>query len=247
MQEIKETKSDNNESNDVRDAWNVGDQINVLKSKDNEWFNGKISKIETDTDGIEWLLVTFKDNNNEIFMRKLQRYSKDIQSISNIDSSIDDSIEFSEPVIWNKDGNFKTIKKELWFNTRNRMEFIDITSDVTGLLNKSGVMDGFILISPMHITASVLVQNNDKVLFDDFRNYLENKVIQDESMELGLYNHNSWGDSNGDSHIKRQIFKREVWVCVTNGKIDVNDNESIIYAEFDGRRRKRVLVKILGY
>eukprot|EP01083_Nonionella_stella_P004043 11629_1 len=155
--------------------------------------------------------------------------------------------EIGKPIVNNKAGTFKSYRKEKWFATKNRMEFINITREIGGMLKESGITDGLVLVSPMHITASVLVQDDDKALHSDFGTYLEKLIPNDESMSRGLYNHNSWGDANGDSHIKRQLFKREIWMSVTNGKFDFGPSEQIIYAEFDGRRRKRVLIKMLGY
>ena len=166
------------------------------------------------------------------------------------DGDNDDGMEICEigqPIINNKAKKFKSYRKERWFDTKDRMQFINITSEIQEMLKESTINDGIILVSPMHITASVIIQNDDKSLHSDFANYLEGLIPNDESMTLGLYNHNSWGDANGDSHIKRQLFKREIWISVTNGKLDFGDNEQIIYSEFDGRRKKRVLIKILGY
>mmetsp|Transcript_73252 Transcript_73252/g.116764 ORF Transcript_73252/g.116764 Transcript_73252/m.116764 type:complete len:183 (+) Transcript_73252:20-568(+) len=155
--------------------------------------------------------------------------------------------EVGQPIINNTAKTFKSYRKERWFDTKERMQFINITAEIEQMLKESGITDGIILISPMHITASVIIQDDNKSLHADFAQYLETLVPNDESMTMGLYNHNSWGDANGDSHIKRQLFKREVWSSITNGRLDFSDNEQIIYAEFDGRRKKRVLIKILGY
>eukprot|EP00483_Globobulimina_turgida_P001066 UN01068 len=163
---------------------------------------------------------------------------------------MDDEFEICEvgkPIINDQGKQFKTYRQERWFDTKNRMQFINITSEIEQMLIKSGITDGILLVSPMHITASVLVQDDDKKLHEDFATYLEALVPNDEDMSKDLYSHNSRGDSNGDSHIKRQLFKREIWVSVTNGNFDFGQSEQIIYAEFDGRRRKRVLIKILGY
>eukprot|EP00485_Elphidium_margaritaceum_P018446 CAMPEP_0202734596 /NCGR_PEP_ID=MMETSP1385-20130828/188766_1 /ASSEMBLY_ACC=CAM_ASM_000861 /TAXON_ID=933848 /ORGANISM="Elphidium margaritaceum" /LENGTH=179 /DNA_ID=CAMNT_0049400967 /DNA_START=9 /DNA_END=551 /DNA_ORIENTATION=- len=155
--------------------------------------------------------------------------------------------EIEQPIENQSAVNFKTYRREKWFDTQDRMQFINITAEIQRMLKESGVTDGLVLVSPMHITASVIVQDNNASLHADFATFLEGLIPNDESMRRRLYNHNSWGDANGDSHIKRQLFKREVWISVTNGQLDALPNEQIIYSEFDGRRKKRVLIKIFGY
>lgn len=178
--------------------------------------------------------------------------SMDTQIHSNAVEDGDSSLSVLDAVngelrIYDTSIGFKTYRRERWFDTKHRMEFIDITSEIEEMLKESGITDGMVLVSPMHITASVIVQDNNLSLHSDFAQYLEGLVPNDESMELDLYHHNSWGDANGDSHIKRQLFKREVFISVTDGQMDFAKNERIIYSEFDGRRKKRVLIKIMGY
>ena len=182
--------------------------------------------------------------------KKQEEKKQDDKNIEKKENDDDDGFEICEigdPIINNNGVKFKSYRRERWFDTKNRMQFINITQEIEQMLKESNIKDGIVLVSPMHITASVIVQDDDKSLHSDFQQYLENLVPNDEDMTQGLYNHNSWGDSNGDSHIKRQLFKREIWISVTNGTFDFGKNEQIIYAEFDGRRRKRVLIKMLGY
>ena len=136
----------------------------------------------------------------------------------------------------------KTYRQELWFNTKTRQEFINITPQVEEALEKSGVQEGFCLVNAMHITASVFVNDDEEGLHQDFADFLEKLVPYD----VKRYRHNLTGEDNGDSHLKRQLFGREVVAAVTKGKLDFGPWEQIFYGEFDGRRRKRVLVKIIG-
>ncbi len=136
----------------------------------------------------------------------------------------------------------KTYREELWFSTKTRSEFINITSQVETALAKSGVQEGLVLVNAMHITASVFINDDEEGLHQDFLDFLE-KLAPHETKK---YRHNLTGEDNGDSHIKRQIFGREVVVSVTRGKLDFGPWEQIFYGEFDGRRRKRVLIKIIG-
>ena len=136
----------------------------------------------------------------------------------------------------------KTYRQELWFNTKTRQEFINITPQVEEALEKSGVQEGFCLVNAMHITASVFINDDEEGLHQDFADFLEKLVPYD----LKRYRHNLTGEDNGDSHLKRQLFGREVVAAVTKGKLDFGPWEQIFYGEFDGRRRKRVLVKIIG-
>ncbi len=136
----------------------------------------------------------------------------------------------------------KTYRKELWFNTKERMAFVNITPDVEAALKESGVKEGLCLANAMHITASVFVNDDEEGLHQDFREFLERLVPYD----VKRYRHNLTGEDNGDSHIKRQLFGREVVVAVTKGKLDFGPWEQIFYGEFDGRRKKRVLIKIVG-
>lgn len=137
----------------------------------------------------------------------------------------------------------KTYRKELWFNIPTRRAFINITREVEDCLRESGIEEGLILVSAMHITASVFINDDESGLHQDYEKWLE-KLAPHEPIRQ--YRHNDTGEDNADAHMKRQIMGREVVVAVTNGKLDFGTWERIFYGEFDGRRRKRVLVKIIG-
>jgi len=137
----------------------------------------------------------------------------------------------------------KSYRKELWFNIPTRRAFVNITGEVEDCLRESGIQDGLALVSAMHITASVFINDNESGLHQDYEVWLE-KLAPHEPIRQ--YRHNDTGEDNADAHMKRQIMGREVIVAVTNGKLDFGTWERIFYGEFDGRRRKRVLVKIIG-
>jgi len=137
----------------------------------------------------------------------------------------------------------KSYRKELWFNTPTRMAFINITPQVEACLRESGIREGLVLVNAMHITASVFINDDESGLHHDFERFLE-EIAPHEP--ISRYRHNLTGEDNGDAHIKRQLFGREVVVAVTEGRLDFGPWEQIFYGEFDGRRRKRVLVKIIG-
>lgn len=137
----------------------------------------------------------------------------------------------------------KSYRKELWFNIPNRRGFINITPQVEECLRESTVKEGLALINAMHITASVFINDNESGLHHDFEQFLE-KIAPHEPIRQ--YRHNDTGEDNADAHIKRQLFGREAMVAITNSKLDFGPWEQIFYGEFDGRRRKRVLVKIIG-
>jgi len=137
----------------------------------------------------------------------------------------------------------KSFKKELWFNTSNRREFLNITSEVEAVLLESGIKDGLILVNAMHITASVFINDNESGLHQDFERWLEEHIPEKPHSQ---YLHNRTGEDNGDAHIKRTFMGREVVVAITNGQLDFGPWEQIFYGEFDGMRKKRVLVKIIG-
>jgi secondary thiamine-phosphate synthase enzyme len=137
----------------------------------------------------------------------------------------------------------KSYRKELWFNIPSRRGFVNITSQVEETLRESGIREGFCLINPMHITASVFINDDEHGLHHDYEKWLE-AIAPHEP--VSQYRHNDTGEDNADAHIKRQIMGREVVVAVTEGKLDFGTWEQIFYGEFDGRRRKRVLVKIIG-
>ncbi len=137
----------------------------------------------------------------------------------------------------------KSFRQELWFNIPSRMGFVNITSEVEGCLKESGVNDGLALINAMHITASVFINDDESGLHQDYQKWLETLAPHEP---VAQYLHNRTGENNGDAHLKRQVMGREVVVAVTGGKLDFGPWEQIFYGEFDGRRRKRVLVKIIG-
>jgi secondary thiamine-phosphate synthase enzyme len=135
----------------------------------------------------------------------------------------------------------KSYREELWFETKKRREYRNITSQVERVVQQSGIQEGFVLVNAMHITASVYINDDEAGLLHDYEQFLERLAPQ-----TGTYQHNLTGEDNGDAHIKRQIMGREVVVAITNGSLDFGPWEQIFYAEFDGRRRKRVLVKVIG-
>jgi len=136
----------------------------------------------------------------------------------------------------------KSIHREIWFETRKTREFINITGEVEKLLAESGIREGLCLANAMHITASVFINDDESGLHRDFDEWLE-KLAPHEP--VSAYRHNS-GEINADAHMKRQIMGREVVVAITEGKLHLGPWEQIFYGEFDGKRRKRVLVKIIG-
>src|SRR5512146_2641363 len=136
----------------------------------------------------------------------------------------------------------KSFRKELWFNIPSRRGFVNITPQVEECLRESGVQEGLVLVNPMHITASVFINDDESGLHHDYEAFLE-KLAPHEP--VSQYRHNETGEDNADAHIKRQSMGREVVVAVTEGKLDFGTWEQIFYGEFDGRRRKRVLVKIV--
>ena len=137
----------------------------------------------------------------------------------------------------------KSFKKELWFNASERVAFINITNQVEEALHESGIKEGLCLVNTMHITASVFINDDEVGLHEDYRRWLEELAPHEP---ISQYLHNRTGEDNGDAHLKRQIMGREVVVAVTAGRLDFGPWEQIFYGEFDGRRRKRVLVKIIG-
>ena len=137
----------------------------------------------------------------------------------------------------------KTYTEHLWFNTRRSREFINITPKVEECLRKSGIKEGLCLVNAMHITASVFINDDEGGLHQDFEGWLEKLAPHEPTSQ---YRHNLTGEDNADAHLKRTIMGREVVAAVTKGKLDFGPWEQIFYGEFDGRRRKRVLVKIIG-
>jgi secondary thiamine-phosphate synthase enzyme len=137
----------------------------------------------------------------------------------------------------------KSYRKELWFDIPTRRAFINITPRVNDCLRESGIQEGLILVNAMHITASVFINDDESGLHHDYEQWLEHLAPHEP---LSRYHHNRTGEDNGDAHLKRQVMGREVVVAVTEGSLDFGPWEQIFYGEFDGRRRKRVLVKIIG-
>jgi secondary thiamine-phosphate synthase enzyme len=137
----------------------------------------------------------------------------------------------------------KSYRKELWFNVQKRREIINITRQVESCLRESKIEEGICLVNAMHITASVFINDDEPGLHADYERWLEELAPHEP---LSLYRHNQTGEDNGDAHLKRQIMGREVVVAITEGSLDFGPWEQIFYGEFDGQRRKRVLVKIIG-
>ncbi|MCL2025761.1 MAG: secondary thiamine-phosphate synthase enzyme YjbQ [Leptospirales bacterium] len=137
----------------------------------------------------------------------------------------------------------KSYQEYLTFNTKTRREYIRITGAVNAALAKSGIAEGLCLVNAMHITSSVFINDNESGLLRDFDDFLE-RIAPHEPIEQ--YRHNNTGEDNGDAHIKRTIMGREVVIAITAGKLDLGPWEEVFYGEFDGRRPKRVLIKIIG-
>ncbi len=137
----------------------------------------------------------------------------------------------------------KSFRKELWFDVHGRRAFINITPEVEACLAESGVREGLVLVNAMHITASVFINDDEAGLHEDYEKWLE-KLAPHEP--IAAYRHNRTGEDNADAHMKRQIMGREALIAITDGQLDFGPWEQIFYGEFDGGRRKRVLVKILG-
>ena len=137
----------------------------------------------------------------------------------------------------------KSYRKELWFNIPGRRAFVNITPQVEICLRESGIREGLLLCNAMHITASVFINDDESGLHEDYERWLERLAPHEP---VSQYQHNRTGEDNGDAHLKRQVMGREVVVAVTGGKLDFGPWEKIFYGEFDGGRRKRVLVKVIG-
>jgi secondary thiamine-phosphate synthase enzyme len=136
----------------------------------------------------------------------------------------------------------KSYRKELWFETKHRREFVNITKEIEQCIKASGIQEGLVLVNPMHITASVFINDDEKGLHQDFETFLEKMAPE---KPYNQYHHNGYED-NADAHIKRTIMGRETVVAITRGRLDFGPWEQIFYGEFDGKRKKRVLVKIIG-
>jgi secondary thiamine-phosphate synthase enzyme len=137
----------------------------------------------------------------------------------------------------------KTYREELWFNVPSRRGFVNITKSVEDCVKKSGIQEGLALVNAMHITASVFINDDESGLHHDYEQWLEGLVPHEP---ISRYLHNRTGEDNADAHLKRQVMGREVVVAITKGKLDFGPWEQIFYGEFDGKRKKRVLVKIIG-
>ena len=137
----------------------------------------------------------------------------------------------------------KTYREELWFQTKTRREYINITDQIQQAIDKSGIQEGLCLVNAMHISASLYINDDEPGLLHDYDKWLE-KLAPHEP--VNQYRHNDTGEDNADAHLKRQIMGREVVVAVTKGKLDFGPWEQIFYGEFDGRRKKRALIKIIG-
>ena len=137
----------------------------------------------------------------------------------------------------------KSHRKELWFETPGRVAYLNITAQVEEALRESGVREGLCLVNAMHISASVFINDDERGLHQDFTRWLEGLAPHEPVKQ---WRHNDTGEDNADAHLKRQVMGREVVVAITAGKLDFGPWEQIFYGEFDGRRRKRVLVKIIG-
>ena len=137
----------------------------------------------------------------------------------------------------------KHYRKELWFNAPSRMHFTNITPDIRNCIIESDIKEGLLLVNAMHITASVFINDDESGLHHDYKVWLESLAPHEP---VSQYRHNDTGEDNADAHIKRQIMGREVVIAISKGKLDFGPWEQIFYGEFDGRRKKRVLVKIIG-
>ena len=137
----------------------------------------------------------------------------------------------------------KSHRKELFFNTPNRVGFVRITDQVRDAIRESGVQEGLVLVNAMHITASVFINDNEPGLWNDFGRWLEELAPH---APIEQYRHNDTGEDNADAHLKRTVMGREVVVAITEGELDFGPWEEIFYGEFDGRRRKRALIKVIG-
>jgi secondary thiamine-phosphate synthase enzyme len=140
-------------------------------------------------------------------------------------------------------GKMKSYRKELWLNIPERMDFVNITPQVAEAVQESGVREGLCLVNAMHITASVFINDDEQGLHRDYKRWLEELAPHEP---ISRYDHNRTGEDNGDAHHKRQIMGREITAAITEGRLDFGPWEQIFYGEFDGRRKKRALIKIIG-
>lgn len=146
-----------------------------------------------------------------------------------------------ENLHWNEDTDMKFYTEYLWFNTRKHREYVNITGEIERILNKSGIQEGMILVSAMHITAGVYVNDAESGLIQDIDEWLEHLAPFNQN-----YRHHRTGETNGDAHLKSLLIHHEVIIPVTEGKLDFGPWQQVYYAEFDGQRKKRVIVKVMG-
>jgi secondary thiamine-phosphate synthase enzyme len=151
--------------------------------------------------------------------------------------------QFFRILNFEQDVYMKSYRKELWVHLQTRMGFINITSQVRQCIKESGVTEGLALINSMHITSSVFINDDESGLHQDYEKWLEKLAPHEPTSQ---YTHNRTGEDNGDAHLKRQVMGREVVVAITKGQLDFGTWEQIFYGEFDGNRKKRILVKIIG-
>lgn len=137
----------------------------------------------------------------------------------------------------------KSFRKELWLQAPSRRSFINITDKIDQAVQESGIHEGLVLVNAMHITASVFINDDESGLHDDYEQWLEHLAPH---APVSQYRHNDTGEDNGDAHLKRQIMGREVVIALTRGQLDFGTWEQVFYGEFDGQRKKRVLIKIVG-
>ena len=180
---------------------------------------------------LSWKMAT-------ISLSRLQDYQQEIREFCSPEGARILSFSFQTEAC-----ALKSLTEHLWFEVTNRRGFINITPKIEELVQRSGVTEGFCLVNAMHITASVFINDDESGLHHDYEVWLEKLAPHAPTR---AYQHNRTGEDNADAHLKRQIMGREVVVAVTKGKLDLGPWEQIFYGEFDGRRRKRVLVKIIG-
>ena len=149
----------------------------------------------------------------------------------------------AKPIVSRHKEGMRSLTEHLWFETPHRRDYLNITGTVEELVHKSGVQEGLCLVNAMHITASVYINDAEDGLLHDYDAWLEKLAPHEPTSQ---YQHNRTGEDNADAHLKRQVMGREVMVAITKGRLDLGPWEQIFYGEFDGRRRKRVLVKIIG-
>ena len=153
------------------------------------------------------------------------------------------AVDFAQTGRESDNGRVKSFRKELWFEVPGRRAFLNITREVEDCLRESGVKEGLVLVNAMHITASVFINDDEPGLHADYEKWLERLAPHEPTSQ---YRHNRTGEDNADAHMKRQVMGREVVVAVTGGKLDFGPWEQIFYGEFDGGRKKRALIKIVG-